>query len=230
MTDMQNVKANGFALAVVLALIAFAASPARAQNELSVRVSTQFVPQSTLAATGATARLVLAELGYARRLVPLWRGGLWVEGAWSIGQRDEPDLFGAFESHLLVQSLTAGVRYALPVTAWFIPHLRAGGGALVGGYTLGRGVPDTTSWSGAATGYALAGAELLIPREPGRHGQSLWTAGLVVEGGAIVSSKLSFHAEPQSNPDDLRIATTGADLGGFALSGFTLRIGIVVRF
>src|SRR5437763_183748 len=179
------------ALIPLLALSLLAPS-ARADNELSVRVSTQFLGQSGLFASGPSSAAVLGEFGYARRVARIWQGSVWIEGAFLVGSRSESDLFGNFHSELLLQSATVGARYALPVFRWLVPHLRLGAGALWGEYTLRGAIPESRDWAAAFTGYALAGVEVLIPRRVPRPGETLATAGLVVEGGYMLSTRLDF--------------------------------------
>lgn len=220
-------------LLVAMATVSFwsvTTRPALAANELSIRVSQQFVTDRAILTTGGSSDLVQAEFNYAGRVWRPWRGELWIEGGWTIGQW-RGTLHQAFDTNLVLQQLTVGARAALPIRPWMVPHLRAGLGAAVGHLGLRAGGDDVGAWSGALTGYLLAGVELLLPR-PWMYarGRGRFTAGLVVEGGYALSTKLRFTARPEAPPDSLAIAQSGVDLGALSLNGPVLRIGALLRF
>ena len=213
---------------------------ARAHNEVSVRLSTTRVLDASYGGFSKSAGLLQAELGYARSLVELGRGALWVEGSWTVGA-SRTELFGGeAKVDALFHSVTVGARYAVPIWPWLVPHLRVGAGALFGAARLqpaASGVggsltvteADTDRTAGFA-GYALAGISALVPRRWMRQGGSGFTAGIVIEGGMSLASALRFEARPKTDPELLAIPRVASPLGGVSLSGPVLRLGAVVRF
>jgi hypothetical protein len=111
-----------------------------------------------------------------------------------------------------------------------VPHLRIGGGVLVGRLNLHGASGDSSSTAVGGAGYALLGVTVLLPtRWLGRVGARGVTAGLVVEGGGTMTSPLGFRLAPTPS-EEARIATTGTDLGAFPMHAGLLRIGAVIRF
>lgn len=224
---------NAVAVAATL-LVAAAVAPARAEprqpQEVSLRVSNQLVTDDGIFATGPLP-LTQGELSYARGILAPWRGTVWLEGSWTLGARTGY-LFANHDTTTFLQQITAGVRYSVPLLRWLVPHVRLGLGALVGHIFLRDSVGGNTGdWSGAFTGYALGGVELLIPRawmrDPDRRG---FTMGLVVEGGYAFSTALAFHLVPEQSDDRIHTPLGGTDVGGLSLDGAVIRAGIVARF
>jgi hypothetical protein len=210
-------------------LLALLVAPAAAENELALRASSLYTSDAGLYTTGGSNALVQAEVGFAHALRAIGRGQLWAEISYLGGER-HADALG-FETSLLVQQLTVGVRYTLPIRSWLVPHLRLGGGGVLGSFKLRDAtVGDVSSLAGAATGYALAGITVLVSRGWMReHIANGFTVGIVAEGGAVVSSNLTFALTP-SSPSDLSVPASGVTLGSIALTGPLFRIGAVVRF
>ena len=214
-------------LVVIFALLL--AAPAAAKNELAVRLSGQvLVGDGAVSAAGAS--LVQAEVGYGRAIWGRGRHRLWLEGSWTIGE-GRGQVAGALASTLLANHLTVGGRWTIEATSWLSPHLRLGGGLLLGTLDLqgAAGVSSTTAAGGA--GYALAGASILLPqRWGGRPGARGFTLGVVVEGGGARSSPLSFRLAAPPAGDEPRLTVVGASLGSFVLQGGLVRAGVVARF
>jgi hypothetical protein len=214
-------------IGLAAALLLGAASPARAQNEISLRVSDGFYPSSGLDLVSENDHLLGMELAYARELWELWRGSLWAEASYRISPSHARSFDRELESRALFQTITVGVLYRLPIWRWLVPHARFGLGVLVGSLGLTpSGGNEILDRSAALAGHLLAGAEFLWPRRR-RGGLNF---GLVVEGGYVFSSPLGFTNTP-SPPDDLiAIPVRGADLGSFVLHGAEVRAGVVFRF
>ncbi len=227
--------------AVLLPLLAaallppLAAAPASAQphgsnNAVALQLAYSLVRDAGLDLVAADDGLPQGALTYSRRLLPLWRGWLWAEGTYSGGSREDEVLGGQFETSLYVQTLTAGARYAVPVTGWLAPYARLSLGAHAARLSVSSlsGVALTArDWAGAFAGSALLGAEALLPRRwvPGRV-----TGGLQLELGYAFASPLSFQLRPEQDEDLQLLRLQGVDLGGLSLQGFQLRVGAVVRF
>lgn len=210
-------------------LLALLAQTAAAHNELALRVSSLYAADSGLFTTGGSNALVQAEVGFAHSLRRLRRGDLWAEVSYLGGERNADAL--GLASSLVVQQITVGARYTLPIRPWLVPHLRAGVGGLLGNYKLRSStVGDVDSWAGGVTAYALLGVTVLLPRAfMNERGASGFTVGLVAEGGAVFSSDLTFGLTPPP-PTDLSAPSTGTSLGSISLNGPLFRIGAVARF
>lgn len=222
------------ALMMTMTACLLASTAASANNELAVRVSNQFVDDKALSAFGGARDLVQAEVDYSRALRYLGRAAIWADVSWTIGQRSGT-LLGAFDTSLLVQQITAGMRLTLPLWArvpWLVPELRVEVGALIGEMTLTAPEGGAASdWRAGFTGLALAGVEILLPRAWMRRGaRSGVTAGVVIEGGYTYATRLAFTLKPDAGGDTLRMPVSGVDAGTVSLSGGLLRIGALIRF
>lgn len=215
--------------AALAAAVLCHAGAARAENELSVRVSTAFTGGgSGVAATGSSGALVEGELGYARLLSYLGPTRLWFEGNYMIARRSATT-FG-FVHELDLHRATAGVRLSLPIprAPWLQPHVRVGVGVAAGNYRIGSIAGD---WATAFTGHALGGFELLLPRAwMKRSGGEGFTMGFVVEGGLTYATALAFTSEPASAGDVIRTPTSGTPLGSLDLTAGVVRAGAVLWF
>jgi hypothetical protein len=224
---MRTLKTITASLALLAALCPAAA---RADHAISLSLNTGFVSDPGFDAVAASASLPQGELGYGLRLLELWGGGLWVEGAYAVGGR-QSSLFGEqYKTDLLLQTITAGVRYSWPVTDWFVPRLRVLLGGQIARLGLKPGAGEeqgARAWSGAFTVGGLVGFELLVPR---RWVPTRVTGGLVVEGGYCYSTPMSFSLAPPPDDKLQQIPVTGALPGSLALGGGQFRVGAVVRF
>jgi len=170
------------------------------------------------------------ELSYSRRIMKVWRGSLWIEGAYLLGARKSTIFNKSYETHALIQTFTLGARYTLPVFDWLVPRLRVGAGAHVGQLGMepeGNSQAAVNDWSAAFSGAVLGGVELLMPQ---RWMPTKTKVGLVVEGGYSFCTALSFDLAPAQDDDLLLIPLQGAHLGELSLDGGLLRISFMVRF
>ena len=209
---------------------ALGGAPARADNEISVRVSTAFTSAgSGVAATGSNSALVEGEFGYARLLARPGPTRLWIEGDYMIARRSGT-AFGISDT-LTLHRLTVGGRLCLPIprAPWLQPHVRLGAGAGAGQFTLTSF--GTSSWAATFTGHALAGLEILIPRSWMRDPRgSGVTAGLVAEGGVTFATQMRFLAAPDQPDDTIHTPLTGTQLGTLDLTAAVVRVGAVLWF
>ncbi len=200
---------------------------ARPKNQLSVRVSQSFIPGAGYDALSANDHLAQGELAYGRELLELGRGRLWVEASWQAGAKSA-SLFGSFQTHTLLQSVTASAIYRLPILPWLVPRARVGLGVAIGSLELsstGAGGSASHDRAAAFTGQVLLGLEFWIPRRRPRV-----NFGLVVEGGASFQTPLAFALEPEVDDELRRIPLAGSELGSVGLSGGQLRIGVMMEF
>ncbi|HZS36019.1 MAG TPA: hypothetical protein VFF06_04295 [Polyangia bacterium] len=216
---------------VAFVVVVAARSPARAAQEVAVRLSAELGGDSGLYATGGSKTLLQAELGYAHTVYSFRRGQLWVEGSWTIGERHDR-LFSTFDTSLLVQQFTVGARATFPIRPWLVPQVRGGVGALLGTLRMNGLQSGAVSETGAGfTGYVLAGLQLLLPRPwMALHASRGITAGLVLEGGYCYSTSLRYTLSPQSSGDAVQMPSVPTDLGTLSLSGGLIRIGALLRF
>lgn len=208
-----------------------------ARNEVALRVSTSFLTDSGYHAISQDSRLMQAEISYARALFHAQRG-LWAEVSWTVGS-SRAELFGQdLELRGLLHSVTAGVRYTLPLRPWLVPCARAGVGLLFGNLTLDGGAAraggvetQITDHAAGFTAYLLAGVQLLLPRrflyENDERGI---TGGLVIEGGVTASTALGFDLGPEPDEELRRIPLANAALGSLAVTGGVIRAGLLLRF
>jgi Outer membrane protein beta-barrel domain len=219
---------RNFAIAALL--IASVSAPARAAQEVAVRLSAELASDNGLYATGSSKSLLQAELGYAHTVRSFRRAQIWIEGSWTIGERHD-SLFSTWTTSLLAQQFTVGVRGTFPVRRWFVPQVRGGMGAMLGTLRINGlesgGFDETSS---AFTSYVLAGAQLLLPRPWTAQGKHLVTAGLVVEAGYCYSSSMRYSLSPAGTPDTLQMPSVPTELGTVSLSGPLFRVGALLRF
>jgi len=212
----------------LVALAVLGATPAaRAQNELSLKVGNTFVASAGFDLVSKNDLLPQVELTYSRELVRLWRGSLWVDATFMAGSAEASVFQGGLHTKALLQSITVGAVYKLPVWSWLVPRVRVGVGALIGTLQLTpSGEAMVSDHSGAFTGHALLGVELLWPRARPRS----LTGGLVLEGGYVFSSALGFQLAPSADSDLRLIPQRAAELGSLVIHGGQLRVGAIVRF
>jgi hypothetical protein len=209
-------------IAIALAVPATAS----AQNLVSLRVSQSFIPSSSFDALSPNDHLVQAELAYARRLLPLRAGALWLEGSYLVGTA-KADLFAqSLRTKTLIQSVMFSALYRVPLYRWLVPRARVGAGVLWGSLELGGAAGEVSDRAAGFSGQLLVGVELLLPR---RSATSV-TGGLVVEGGYGLSTALRFKLAPERDDELRTIPLVGVDLGSVGLSGGLLRVGAVLRF
>jgi hypothetical protein len=220
-------RTRDFGTILLVALTLLAATPARAQNEVALRVTNGFYPSPSLDLFASDDLVLGAELGYSRELLRIWRGSLWAEGSYLVSSSKAESFSGQLQSKALFNTLNLGVLYRLPLWRWLVPHARFGLGVLIGTLSLDpSGTDKVSDTSAALSGQFLVGAELLWPRALRRG----FNFGLVIEGGYSFSSPLGFSVEPEQ-PEDLRtIPVSGADLGSVVLHGGQFRVGAVFRF
>lgn len=222
-------KTNVWVCSLLLATLLLPAA-ARAENSISLRISSSYVTAQGFDAVSSNDALVQAEFNYARSLFDIWRGRLWVEGSYMVGGKNSELFDKQFRTGLAVHTFNVGARYSLPVYEWLVPQVRAGLGIVVGRLALNpadTGYDQVTDWSAGFNGYLLGGVELLIPRS--------WistrvTIGLTIEGGITLSSGLGFDLAPDDDEDLEQIPLLQSALGSIPLSGGQFRIGAVVRF
>lgn len=206
---------------------------ARADNSVSMRVNNTWVAHSGFDLVSDDDHMAQMEFNYARRLYPLWDGGLWAEASYMLGAQQDKLFGGQLETDVLFQAITVGARFTYPIFSWLVPFTRAALGVGIGSLSLegamvgGDAVHDTTA---AFCGHLLVGVEVLLPlrrfRETGRG----FTIGLVIEGGIGFSSGLGFDIAPEEDDELLQIPLEGSGLGRINPSGGQLRVGVVARF
>lgn len=217
--------------ACLLTLLA-APRAGRANNSFSIRINQSWIADSSFDVVSDNDHIVQAEFTYARRLLDLWRGELWVDGAW-MGGTSKTTLFGEqVRSQAFLQTITFSARYAYPVYSWLVPYSRVGLGVGVGTFELqpsenGEEVLDRAA---SFTGHLLLGVEVLWPRRALLTGSSYLTAGVLIEAGYAFGTNLGFDIEPDEDDDLKQIPLSGADLGGLSTNGWQLRIGGILRF
>lgn len=217
--------------ALTLALLC-APGTAGADNAVSIRISNSWVADTSFDVVSDDDHFVQAEFGYARRLLSLLRGELWVEAGYMVGAVETSLFDGAASTRALLQNVTLGARYAYPVFAWLVPHVRLGLGLGIGSLDLDPASDqgEVTDWAAGLAGHVLAGVEVLWPRSALLDGSSDLTAGVVVEAGYGFGTDLHFSVAPDADDDLEIIPIRGAELGGLAVSGWQLRVGGVLRF
>ena len=206
-------------------------APAFAANELAIHFSADFTAERGLYATGSTKNLLQVEIGYAHTVKTFRRGALWLEGSFTIGERHDR-VFSALDTGLLVEQLTVGARYTIPIRHWVVPQLRIGAGAVIGTLSLhGLAYGAESSSSAGFTGYALGGIQFLLPRPwMNSTGSRGVTAGLVIEGGYQYATNLHFSSQPAPSSTTLQMTTVSTDLGTLALRGALFRLGALLLF
>jgi hypothetical protein len=217
-------------------LVSLLATSASANNEVSLRVSSNYMVDDGVYAFSENSQLVQAELTYARALFHPQRG-LWAEASWTVGG-SSADLFGSqLSSRALLNAFTLGARYTRPLWPWLVPMARAGLGVLIGSMriegnaTMGSESPSISDTTAAVYGYLLGGVELLLPRRWMRiDDRAGWTVGLVIEGGLVFSSSLSWTLKPEQDEDLRLIPLDGTDIGGFSATAGVFRLGLLARF
>jgi hypothetical protein len=220
---------------VLVAAGILGAGPARADYSVSIRIANSVIRDTSFDAVSEDDHLVQAEIGFARTVVELWEGILWVEGAYMGGAVRAPLFSGDAEASpelgASIQSATLGVRYDYPVFYWLVPYLRLGMGVGFGSLELNDTQEGTVKdWAASFRGHILAGVELLWPRRALRLGQSSLAWGLLIEAGYGFGSKLGFDLRPEEDEELREIPLTGGGLGGLSVNGAQLRIGAVLRF
>jgi hypothetical protein len=219
--------------AITILFFLATATPCRADNSFSLRISNSFVGSPGFDTVSENDMLAQAEFNYARRVLSLPHGHLWAEASYMAGT-SHATLFGEqFKAQAFLQSVTVGARYTYPILSWVVPFTRAGLGVGVGTYELSPQQQKTTIRDRAASfsGYLLAGVEVLVPHRRFRLGLSHFTGGLVIEAGYGLSSDLSFDLAPEPEDEDLRqIPLRGSTLGTLSLSGAQIRVGALIRF
>lgn len=221
---------NARAIAFASLLSVLVPAAASAENSASLRIASSYIPNSGYDAMWDSNNLLQAEFNYAHTLMPLWRGKLWLEGSYAIGARKSELFGGDFDTSLVVQHLTVGARYTMPIYDWLVPQARLGLGLVVGGFSLdprGDDQPKVSDFSAAFAGHLLAGVELLLPR---RWTSTRFTGGLIFEAGYTFSTRMGFNLEPDEDDHEQRIKVVPAEVGGLVLTGFQFRIGGVFRF
>ena len=223
-------KPTTIAITSLLLIALLLPSTARAENSVSLRITSSYFTAQGFDSVSENNNLTQAEFNYARSLFQIWRGQLWVEGSYLVGAKNSELFDKQFKTGLVVQTFNVGARYTLPVYEWLVPQLRAGIGVVVGRYSLDpadSSYQQVTDWSAGFNGYLLGGVELLIPRS--------WistrvTIGLTLEGGITLSSGLGFSLGPDEDDDLEQIPLQQSALGSIPLSGGQFRIGAVIRF
>ena len=199
------------------------------RHALSLHLNNQWVLDDGIRVSGSSSDLLQAELRYGAQVFERDRLGVWLEGDYGVGKRDA--FSNPFNRNLLIQQLHLSTRAVIAVRPWLLPQVRLGVGAVIGRAQVGVPGASGESWAGGFSGFLTAGLELLIPRpfmrSPTTRGV---TAGLLIEGGYLVASPMSFSTEPASSGENLRIASSNASLGDLDLSGPLFRIGATLRF
>ena len=227
----MRVKTTALTLAIALALLG-ASGPARADNSFSIRISNSWVADPSFDVVSDNDHLVQAEFNYARKLLSLWHGELWVEAAYMAGP-SKAVLFGdAIEARAFLQNVTFSARYAYPVFTWLLPYARLGLGVGVGTLELESRATGSTVLDRAAgvAGHLLVGVEALWPHRALLTGTSYITAGVIIEAGYGFGSRLGFELAPEEDEEIKRIPLAGSDAGSLDVNGWQLRVGGVLRF
>lgn len=125
------------------------------------------------------------------------------------------------------QGLTATAKWRFPVTEHLRPYGRFGAGALWGKATVGDNLRSLHANTATAMLDAAGGIELLLPRDytPG----SRWkpTVGLTFELGWLHALGEALTARSDVRP--LGSTAPEVELGTLTWSGWTARLGVVVR-
>ena len=220
-------------LLAALAIGCLFASEARANNEISLRLSSLSTVDRGVDAFSTSRQLLSAELSYARALTHPQRG-LWVEAAWMISGSKDP-LFGTqLTAQGTFHTFSLGARFTWPLWSWLVPQARAGVGLIVGRVIVdgdgGVGQPVSDTAYGLAV-YALAGVQFLLPRRwMRREDQSGFTVGFVIEGGILATTAMAFTLAPKADEELRQIPLTGVDVGDVSLTAGVFRAGLLVRF
>jgi hypothetical protein len=214
-------------------LLLLASPPlALADNSFSIRINSSWIGDSSFDVVSDNDHVAQAEFTYARRLLSLWRGELWVDAAYVAGT-SKSDLFGGqTKTRAFLQNVTFSARYAYPVFTWLVPYSRLGLGVGVGTFELESaiGASEVQDRAAALAGHMLFGVELLWPRRALLTGTSYLTAGILVEAGYGFGSRLGFDLAPEEDEDLKQIPLAGVDVGGLSTNGWQLRVGGILRF
>lgn len=204
---------------------------AGANNTLGLQFKSSFIGDPGFDAVSANDHLSQVEFSYARELMPLGPGELWVEADYTLGNKKSELFGGALSTKAFLHSVMLGGCYKLPMWTWLVPRARLGLGVLMGRLSATtEGAQEADDTAAAFTGHLLAGVELLWPRRVRRDGRTPTTAGLVIEAGYGFSSALGFELRPEEDDENLLIPLSPSTSGTLALNGFQLRIGVLVRF
>ena len=203
---------------------------ARADTEVSMRVSSQVVNDSGYAAFSTTTGLTEVGLGAARSLATLWRTRVWAEASYQYGHPVGAPFGGDFNTDVILHTATLGARIELPIWSWLVPEVRAGVGVLLGKMSFADTQTTASGWSDTFTTYVLGGVELMLPQR-WRGDIGRWNWGLLIEGGWVAAGDLHFVLTPDT-PDDklVHTKTTSTDFGALSMSGPTVRVGFLMRF
>jgi hypothetical protein len=217
--------------AIALCGVLLLCASARADNSVSLRLSSSFIKDSSFDVVSENDHLAQVEISYARRMLELFDGELWVEGSYLAGPTGTTIFGGAAETDALLQTVTVGARFGYPVFFWLVPYVRLGMGVGIGTLTLTAAEQDSVYDRAACfAGHVLAGVEVLWPRRALRTGASAFTFGLLIEAGYAFASRLEFELAPEGDEDLQQIPLRGSGMGGLSTSGAQLRVGAVVRF
>lgn len=167
-----------------------------------------------------------AALAASLRVVDDLRVGVEVGYA---GGRFSDGLLGTYDTRLVHDTLEAGAWVGYRLWDSLTPYLRFGATVTWARAT----VRDETQRLGgrdvAAGGYALGGLELTMPRRWfwNAFGSTVFTLGLLVEGGYVDLGKLSVAGGLSQDGlvDEYRAA-----LGSLRLRGAALNVGLVLSF
>jgi hypothetical protein len=176
--------------------------------------------------TGLSASLDVYTIAPSIRLAP--------ELGWGYENLEDGVMLPEYSTaQLTAHHLSLSVRANYEAIGWIEPGLRLGGGASISSIALRAASTSDRYEQDDISPFFLAGAALLL-RTPDsffsrrKGGVASFAAGVLAEGGYLLSPSLDVAPEPTSDPG--RIPSSVAALGELGRSGPYLRISAFLRF